>query len=184
MVTQSYRFTSLQLSKSKNPRPCTGNCCSISHTHIPLTQSEDTFPFSQELSTSSYQGPNKPSSHLPQYLYNTDFQKILWCRHSKIVLISLPDGRNYHANATKGIKCIKPYRYKKSSLRSETTESKRWRKIPKKKLFRSYKSLEYDDTILLSAHRHIAVTMVSLKAGNVLQPSITWLLAALLEGTA
>jgi len=31
--------------------------------------------------------------------------------------------RNDHANATKCMKCIKPYGYKKSSLKSETTEN-------------------------------------------------------------
>jgi hypothetical protein len=32
--------------------------------------------------------------------------------------------------------------------------------------FRSYKSSELNDVILLYAHRHIAVTMINLKAGN------------------
>jgi hypothetical protein len=50
--------------------------------------------------------------------------------------------------------------------------------------FGSNKSSELNDTIIFSAQRHISVTMITLKAGNVLQPSLTQLLAALLEGTA
>jgi hypothetical protein len=83
----------------------------------------------QQLATPSYQGPNKPSPHLPQYLYNTDFQKNIWCWHRKLVHMSylfydltLPACWKWSANATKVMKCIKPYGYKKSSLISETTQ--------------------------------------------------------------
>jgi len=41
------------------------------------------------------------------------------------------------------------------------------------------KSSEYNDIIPLSAHRHIALTMISLQTGN----SVIQLLAALFEGT-
>ena len=40
--------------------------------------------------------------------------------------------RNDHTNATNVIKYIKPYRYKKSSLKSETTKNQRKHKIPRK----------------------------------------------------
>jgi hypothetical protein len=40
--------------------------------------------------------------------------------------------RNYRANATKATKYIKPYRYKKSSLKSEMTENEREAKNPGK----------------------------------------------------
>jgi hypothetical protein len=83
------------------------------------------------------------------------------------------------------MKYIKHYRAKKSSLKSETTKNESWHKILENILFfGSYKSSELNDTIILSAHRHIAVTMITLKVGIVLQPSLTQLLAALLGGTA
>jgi len=84
-------------------------------------------------------GAQKPSPHLPQYLYNTNFQKILSCRHNKLVRMSYFSyitNHYYHvtsdpANATKFMKCIKQYRYQKSSLQSATTENERWHTIPR-----------------------------------------------------
>jgi len=108
-------------------------------TYLPLTQHEETFPESEELSTSSYQGPNKTSTHLTQYLYNTDFQKILWSRHSKLVHGSYlsymnnhyQNARNDHANVTKATKNIQHYRYKNhpQNLRPQKMKGN---KIPRK----------------------------------------------------
>jgi len=39
--------------------------------------------------------------------------------------------RNDHANGTKAKKYIQQYKYKKSSLKTETTEKERWQKIPR-----------------------------------------------------
>lgn len=47
------------------------------HTYLHITQPKETFPYSEELSMHSYQGPKKPSPYLPPYLPNNDFQKIL-----------------------------------------------------------------------------------------------------------
>ena len=65
-------------------------------------------------------GAQKPSPQLPQYLYNTDFQKILWWRHS--ISVHMPylsyklhhyqHTTNGHANATKATKYIQHYKQK------------------------------------------------------------------------
>ena len=80
---------------------------------------------------------------------------------------------------------LKPYRYKKSSLKSETTENEKKHKIPRKNfVLWAIKILRIRWYNYLSAHRHIAITMISLTTGIVLQLSVTGLLAALLEGSA
>jgi hypothetical protein len=72
--------------------------------------------------------------------------------------------RNYHGNATKATKYIKPYRYKKSSLKSETTENEREPKNPRKHfVFLGHTNPQNNMTYFNCLHT--AVTMVSLKAG-------------------
>jgi hypothetical protein len=51
-------------------------------------------------------------------------------------------------------------------------------------LFGSYKSSELRDIILLSAHRHIAVTMVSLTAGNYFSALFIIIIGSLVGGIA
>jgi len=95
-----------------------------------LTKPEEILQYSEELSTLSYQQPNKPSPHLSQYLYNTDFQKSSDVGRA-YQNISYPSymtnhyqhARNYHANATKVTKYIKHYKYKMTSLKSATKEN-------------------------------------------------------------
>ena len=64
----------------------------------------------------SYQGPNKLSPYLPQYLYNTDFQKILYVGAAYQYMSYLSymtnhyqHARNDHANASKATKYIQHY---------------------------------------------------------------------------
>jgi len=88
MITQSYRFTSLQLSKSKNPPHAPVTVAPLA-THLPASYTTlRHITIFRGASHTFVSGPNIPSPHLPQYLYNTDFEKILWYRHSKIVLMS------------------------------------------------------------------------------------------------
>jgi hypothetical protein len=63
------------------------------------------------------------------------------------------------------MKYIKPHRYKKSSLQSETTKNEEWHQIPRKYFvlwaLQILRSRRYN-----SAQRHMAITMISLKAVN------------------
>ena len=75
--------------------------------------------------------------------------------------------RNDHANATRFMKCLKHYRSKKSSLQFETTENEWWYKIPTKhSLLQVIQILRIKLCNFLYAYRHIAFTMITLKAGN------------------
>jgi len=72
--------------------------------------------------------------------------------------------RNDHANATKATTYIQPYRYKKSSLKSETIEKKGTIRFLENILyFGPHKSSEKDDITLLSARRQTALFSPSRK---------------------
>ena len=69
-------------------------------------------------------------------VFSTYFQTILWCRLSKLIhmaYLSYMTKRAWNnlANTNKVMNYNQPYRYKKSPLKSETTENERKLKIPR-----------------------------------------------------
>ena len=137
MITQSYRFTSLQHSKSKIPTPPpkgTSNRCSISHALTCLLHSlkrhyhvQRCFP---HLPIRSQRNP----VHISHSIYTIRAYKksyhVVLTSYLSYMTIHYQHARNGHANATKSMKCIKPYRHKKSSLKFYTTRNESWDKFP------------------------------------------------------
>ena len=143
MITTSYRFISLQTFKVIQFFffKYTGNCCSISHTLTGLLPNLKRHYHVQRSFPHLPIRGQRNSVHISHSIYiMPTFKKILWCRHSISVHMSYLSymtnhyqrARNDHANATKSTKYIQPYRYEKSSIKSENTKNERQHTIPGK----------------------------------------------------
>ena len=123
MITTSYRFISLKHSKSqKSFFKYTGNCCFISHALTSLLQNlKRHYHIQRSFPHLPIRGQTNPV-HISHSIYIIlTFKKSsdVSTAYQYVCLIS----RNDHANGTKATKYIQHYGYKKSSLKSETTQN-------------------------------------------------------------